>query len=164
MNLTPTLDERTQEYPCDWKGADGVVVWNSPKGFCEIEIVWAMKADYPKPHITPKWEDIADKKTAAAQPEPDPELEQIFNGLVKIWREATGGMSSTKRRFSHPTYKAILRLGPETVQYIIAELQQRPDWWFDALELLTKENPTKPTDSFEDAANAWVEWWNNRID
>lgn len=92
------------------------------------------------------------------------ELETIFNGLSKIWKDATGGLSVTKRRFSHPAYKAILRLGSETVPLILKELQQRPDWWFDALEFLTKENPAESADSFEQAASAWIQWGkNNRI-
>jgi len=86
------------------------------------------------------------------------ELEAIFYGLAKIWKDSTGGLSNTSRRFSHPTYRAILRLGPQTVPLILKELQQRPDWWFDALEFLTNDNPTQPTDSFEDATAAWVKW------
>lgn len=92
------------------------------------------------------------------------ELETIFNGLAKIWKESTGGLSSTSRRFTHPTYLAILRLGPETIPLILMELQQRPDWWFDALEYLTKPEPppTKPSDTFQDAALAWIIWGKSR--
>ena len=88
----------------------------------------------------------------------DAELKLIFSGLAKIWKDSTGGLSSTKRRFSHPTYKAILRLGPEVIPFVLLELQQRPDWWFDALEYLSKTNAAKPEDSFEEAANAWIKW------
>jgi hypothetical protein len=88
----------------------------------------------------------------------DGELEEIFRGLVKIWQDATGGLSSPKRKFAHPTYRAILKLGPSTVPFILGELQQRPDWWFDALEFLTRAHPAKPTDSFEEAVNAWINW------
>ncbi len=86
------------------------------------------------------------------------ELEAIFSGLAKIWRDSTGGFSTTTRRFTHPTYKAILRLGPEVVPLILRELQQSPDWWFDALEFLTGENPTKPADQFAAAVEAWIAW------
>src|SRR5437016_1596277 len=60
-----------------------------------------------EPHIT-----SSDSESKADQ---DLELPEIFYGLAKIWKDATGGLSSTKRRFAHPTYKAILRLGPEAV-------------------------------------------------
>src|SRR6266571_4177911 len=96
-------------------------------------------------------------KSGKRKPKPaTDELEIIFSGLAKIWRDSTGGFSTTARRFTHPTYKVILRLGPEVVPFILRELQQRPDWWFDALEFLTKENPTEPTDSFADAVAAWI--------
>ncbi len=136
-------------WPLKDKGLKICAVW--PPDACEIYI----SAD--------KW------KSADRQNPPsisynanDAELEQIFHGLVKIWRDATGGSSSIRRRFTHPTYRAILRLGPETVPFIIKELRERPDWWFDALEFLTGENPTKPTHSFAEASAAWIDWWNNQ--
>src|SRR5580693_4836589 len=55
----------------------------------------------------------------------DGELEDIFRGLVKIWQDSTGGLSSPKRKFAHPTYRAILKLGPSTVPFILRELHQR---------------------------------------
>jgi hypothetical protein len=99
----------------------------------------------------------------------DEELETIFNGLVKTWKEATGGYSVTLRRYAHGSYQSILVLGarePEVVTLILRELQQRPDWWFEALKVLTKENPVKPGASFEEAVNIWIDWGkkhNNRI-
>jgi hypothetical protein len=92
------------------------------------------------------------------RPEKDPELEQIFNDLVKNWKEATGGYSVTTRRYAHPSYHAILLLKEDVVPLILQELQQRPDWWFEALKLLTKENPVKPGSTFEEAVNAWIDW------
>jgi len=86
------------------------------------------------------------------------ELEEIFSGLVDTWRKATGGYSLTVRRYAHPAYQAILVLGPEVVPLVLRELQTRPDRWFEALKVLTKEDPTKPTDSFEQAVTAWLHW------
>ena len=93
------------------------------------------------------------------------ELEQIFSGLVKNWQEATGGYSVTTRRYGHPSYQAILVLKDDVVPLLLRELQERPDWWFEALKVLTKANPVKPDASFEEAVNAWVEWGkhNNKI-
>ena len=93
------------------------------------------------------------------------EVETIFNGLVKKWQEETAGSSVTTRRYAHPSYHAILLLKEDAVPLILRELQQRPDWWFEALKLLTKDNPVKPRSTFEEAVNAWIEWGkqNNRI-
>jgi hypothetical protein len=88
----------------------------------------------------------------------DCELEQIFYPLVKSWKDATGGYSVTTRRYEHPSYLAIRTLGYDAVPLILQELQQRPDWWFEALKGLTGENPVKPNSTFEEAVNAWIEW------
>ena len=93
------------------------------------------------------------------------ELEQIFKGLVKSWQDATGGYSVTTRRYAHASYQAILVLKDDVVPLLLRELQERPDWWFEALKVLTKANPVKPGASFEEAVNSWVEWGklNNKI-
>lgn len=88
----------------------------------------------------------------------DIELQQIFIGLSKIWKDSTGGLSVTNRRFAHPTYRAIIRLGKDAIPYILQELKSKPDWWFDALEFLSKENPAKNSESFEGAVSAWINW------
>ena len=98
-----------------------------------------------------------------ALPEPtsgDAELEQIFSGLVATWQEETGGLSSTTRRYAHRSYQAILGLGSGVIPLILKELNNRPDWWFEALSALAKPdvNPVKPGMTFEQAVAAWNEW------
>jgi hypothetical protein len=137
-------------------------VWTTtPIQLLDYEPNYGLKPIYedasPNPRISLEYI-LPDVELKRADVSEKAELETIFNGLSKIWKDATGGLSLTTRRFSHPTYKAILRLGPEAVPLMLKELQQRPDWWFDALEFLTKENPAKPTDSFEDAVSAWIDW------
>ena len=86
------------------------------------------------------------------------ELERIFQGLVRTWKDGTAGYSITARRYAHGSYQALLVLGPGIVPMILRELQERPDWWFEALKVLTKEDPTKPTDNFHAAVKAWINW------
>jgi hypothetical protein len=86
------------------------------------------------------------------------ELEIIFNGLVKRWQDATGGYSVTRRRYAHQSYQAILVLKDDVVPLILKELQRRPDWWFEALEVLTQQNPVPLNASFEEAVNSWIDW------
>jgi hypothetical protein len=90
------------------------------------------------------------------------ELEDIFNGLVEKWKKETGGYSLTVRRYAHPAYQSILTLREDVIPLILRELQQRPDWWFEALKALAKTDPTKPGDNFKDAGLAWLEWGKQR--
>lgn len=92
------------------------------------------------------------------KPDSKAELETIFKGLAKAWKEGTFGCSITTRRYAHSSYQAILVLGPDVVPFMLRELQERPDWWFEALKALTKADPTKPTDNFNDAVKAWLNW------
>src|SRR5438552_6754454 len=83
-----------------------------------------------------------------------PSLKPEFDRLAKKWREETSGFSVTAQKYAHPAYHAILVLGAahvnEIVPLILQELQARPGRWFEALKLLTNEDPTKPNDSFDD--------------
>jgi hypothetical protein len=90
--------------------------------------------------------------------EKNSELESKFNALVKTWQQETAGCSLTTRRYAHRAYQSILVLGPAVVPLILRELQERPDWWFEALKALTNQDPTKPTDNFHNAVKAWIRW------
>jgi hypothetical protein len=115
-----------------------------------------------------KWERHALSLPSVESKDITAELEQLFRGLVKNWEEETGGMSSTNRRYAHPSYQAILGLGTAVVPLILRELQQRPDWWFEALTALAKPklNPVEPKSTFEEAVAAWLDWGreNNLVD
>src|SRR5690242_6195666 len=93
----------------------------------------------------------------------DQELEKIFNGLAKNWREATGSFSLNMRRYAHPTYQVMMAaLGKEkaedVIPLILRELQQRPDIWFEALKVIAKVNPAANAKTFDEAVEAWVSW------
>lgn len=105
---------------------------------------------------------FADDASSASVSEAD-ELEIIFNGLARNWREATGGFSLNMRRYTHETYQVLMHtLEKEKVEdvvpLILRELQQRPDMWFEALKSLTKENPAKESKTFNEAVKAWLDW------
>jgi hypothetical protein len=117
---------------------------------CDLEDTWLK--------MRQKWDFYASRSTIAGTQESTEELEQIFNGLVKSWKEGTVGYSLTTRRYAHSSYQAILVLGTSVVPLILRELKQRPDWWFEALFALTKATPAKPTDNFNNAVKAWLKW------
>ena len=87
------------------------------------------------------------------------ELEKIFNGLAKKWKEETRGYSLTSQKYAHSAYQSILVLGTEVVPFILLDLQANGGRWFEALKALTKRSDiTKPSDSYEDAVKAWIAW------
>jgi len=90
------------------------------------------------------------------------DLEANFNRLVRTWKQATGYYSITTRRYAHASYQEMLVMGKAIIPLILRELQERPDWWFEALKALTKEDPTKPTDNFHAAVESWVRWGKER--
>jgi hypothetical protein len=90
----------------------------------------------------------------------DKELEAIFYGLAKNWRDATGGYSLTMRRYAHASYQSILALEPKkgVISLILRELEQRPDRWFEALKALSKANPASDAKSFDETVQRWIQW------
>lgn len=88
------------------------------------------------------------------------EMETIFNGLAKKWREETGGYSLTMRRYAHGSYQSILALEPkrEVISLILLELQERPDRWFEALKALAKTNPAQDSKTFDETVKSWIKW------
>lgn len=86
------------------------------------------------------------------------DLKHEFDALAMKWREETEDSSIIALRLIHPSFMRILALGPVVIPWILRELKERPDWWFDALKALTGEDPTHPDDSFDSAVNAWLQW------
>ncbi|MEK6928569.1 MAG: hypothetical protein AABW65_01265 [Nanoarchaeota archaeon] len=84
---------------------------------------------------------------------------EVFNRLAYDWKVSTGMLSITTQKYKHPSYQSILSLKRNNViPLILEELRQRPDWWFNALETLTKQNPVKAGANFEEAINSWIKW------
>jgi hypothetical protein len=117
-----------------------------------------LSARFVFPQVDAKPIDVAEEpKTKSAD---KVELETIFNGLAKNWREATGGYSLTMRRYAHGSYQSILVLEPkkDVISLILRELQQRPDRWFEALKALTNTNPAQNAKTFDETVQCWIEW------
>jgi hypothetical protein len=79
--------------------------------------------------------------------EPPAELERLFDGLVKRWREETGAYSSVTQMAMHPAYQRIITMGPAALPLIFRELERRPGHWFWALRAITGENPVRREDA-----------------
>jgi hypothetical protein len=93
--------------------------------------------------------DLADQSTAAR-----------FAELASTWRADTEYLSSPAAMADHPAYREIIAMGEPAIPLILAELEARPDFWFEALRALTGENPV-PIESRGNVnamASAWLEW------
>ncbi len=83
-----------------------------------------------------------------------------FNELADEWRKQTSHLSSVFSMCTHPTYLAIMRMGPSIIRCILRDLETEADHWFFALELLTGKNPV-PKDfngTLDEQAQIWLDW------
>lgn len=82
---------------------------------------------------------------------------EIFRELVDTWKTETWYKSPLARRISHPAYLKIIGLGPKALPWILQELRQEQDYWFAALEAITRE-PSPNSASLSELRDAWLEW------
>lgn len=82
---------------------------------------------------------------------------EIFRELVDVWKTETWYRSPLARRISHPAYLKIIGLGPKAIPWILQELRQDQDYWFAALEAITRE-PSPNTANLTELRDAWLEW------
>jgi hypothetical protein len=103
--------------------------------------------------------------TAAAsaeesQPPPGADHERTFRKLATEWHAEVAALSSTTARVEHPSYRAIVALGPAVVPLLLRELEQHPNRWFAALKTLTGADPVAPSDRgrIGPMTDAWIKW------
>src|SRR5579863_8879629 len=82
------------------------------------------------------------RRHKCTQPVPATKYE-TFKSLAKQWQRETWYKSSLPRRISHPAYLKIIGLGADAVPWILDELRDNPDYWFAALEAITREDPAR---------------------
>ena len=87
-----------------------------------------------------------------------PEVE--FQMLATQWKNDTIWDSSVTQKILHPFYQQIIGMGPIVVPWILKQLQKEPDFWFDALTAITREQPVLPEHAGDMQAmtNDWLEW------
>jgi len=100
-------------------------------------------------------------KVALVQSQFDDEvISRKFSRLANEWRRGRGMSSSLKKLMAHPAYVEIISLKAPVVPYILAELERKPDWWFTALQEITKEDPVSPRSRgrLNEMAIDWLRW------
>ncbi len=83
-----------------------------------------------------------------------------FAELAARWRDDTEFLSSPPAMAKHPAYREIIAMGEPAIRLILAELEARPAFWFEALRSLTGEDPVPPEARGDVGAmaGAWLEW------
>jgi hypothetical protein len=86
--------------------------------------------------------------------------EQRFRRLADEWTRATMHVSSGTDLISHPSYRAIVKLGWPVVPFLLDDLQQKKGFWFTALAEITRLRPFDRSDEGNPRrmTKAWLEW------
>jgi hypothetical protein len=80
-----------------------------------------------------------------------------FEQLAEQWKTATALLSSTTAMVSHPTYRAIIALGPAVVPFLLRDLEREPVHWFEALQAITGDDPV-PREHWGKIAEMRTDW------
>ena len=72
-------------------------------------------------------------------------LEEKFQRFASTWHQAVAHHSSSRIRYGHPAYQAIIKLGSAVVPLLLRDLEKTERHWFVALSTLTHADPV-PSD------------------
>ena len=83
-----------------------------------------------------------------------------FLRLAQKWREETQWLSSTTQIAMHPTYQAVIGMGPEALPLILDDLRGNSGYWYWALKAISSEDPVPPSDRgvIKRMKAAWLRW------
>lgn len=88
-------------------------------------------------------------------------LEAQFRFLVSEWKHATL-IAPLSAKMESDAYQQIISMGSAAIPLILAELRDRPDDWFLALNQLTGEDAAAGIANWNLARLAWLSWGRNR--
>lgn len=91
---------------------------------------------------------------------PKPPVAEAFADQAAQWRRAMQFVSSTTEMIQHPSYQAIIALGPDVVPLLLRSLEADLLHWFEALEAITGENlvPEEHWGFIAAIRDDWLEW------
>jgi hypothetical protein len=85
-------------------------------------------------------------------------LRDRFWQLADQWSTDTAALSNTSKAVMHPSYQQIIGMGAAVLPLILESLRDRPDHWFWALTAIVGRDVAKGTQTFQEAASAWLDW------
>lgn len=92
--------------------------------------------------------------------QPSADLASRFNRLAEEWHQATAHHSSSRLRYEHPSYQAIVALGAQVIPLLLRDLETKRRHWFAALQAITGVNPVAAQDAghIDRMIEAWLRW------
>jgi len=96
--------------------------------------------------------------SAAQQKDEKDHLRETFMRLANAWREETWFVSSLKKKISHPDYLKIIGLGPDAIQFLLADQADSGGYWSWALEAITRQDPAPDAKTMHQLRDAWLAW------
>ncbi|HEY5198306.1 MAG TPA: hypothetical protein VIJ51_14900 [Solirubrobacteraceae bacterium] len=91
------------------------------------------------------------------------DLRASFQRLADQRADETWAYSFVERKAMNRAYQRTIALGPRAVPLILERLvEQGPDHWYWALEMLTGSNPAEGAETMADAAERWLAWGRHR--
>jgi hypothetical protein len=87
-------------------------------------------------------------------------LEEQFQRLAAEWEKAVAHHSSSRIRYEHPAYQAIIHLGPPVVPLLLRDLESTGRHWFAALKAITGADPVPAgaAGKIAEMTAAWLRW------
>lgn len=91
-------------------------------------------------------------------------LKIAFERLTEDWQRDTRHLSFDRPIAMHPSYQAIIGMGPAALPLIFDALQNELDHWFYALAVITRENPVPQNEAghMEQMRERWLAWGRRR--
>ena len=89
------------------------------------------------------------------------ERRRKFLELADRWKRDTLMESSMSRILSHEAYLGIIgQVGKPAIRFMLEDLRQEPNFWFEALQALTGEWPVPAGNEgdIERMSEAWLDW------
>jgi len=85
---------------------------------------------------------------------------RLFNEFATKWKKETGHYSTMIHITRNENYLKVIALGKPAVPFILKDLEKEPDYWFEALKLLTDNNPVPKSHlgNLELMAFDWIAW------
>lgn len=87
-----------------------------------------------------------------------------FEKLAADWKAATSIVSSTGAMTSHPSYQAIIALGPPVLPLLLRDMAREGTHWFEALQAISGEDPVRREDwgKISTMKSSWLQWGHAR--
>lgn len=87
-------------------------------------------------------------------------IEKAFLQFAAKWRKETGHYSTMIHVTRNENYLRIIALGKPVIPYLLRDLEKEPDYWFEALKILTNDDPVpkEHLGHIDKMAQDWIKW------